>query len=432
MALPSLETAPTPVYYERPRLTQQQTDVFRTVYYGPAQISQLVLLGHTIALENTISNREAVLLMREAAVQMYAESDPRRSNYQVDVYAGCEHGLVMNDYLWMLKQKPDFLFVSDLAGSPFESDTKVVYYNKLINMVRAGKNVTSPEIQQGYLELYRYVQSFSQDEISMPRPDDHVGIEEWITKYTPSNMNHGTWMSSLSRETREKILDEISTKTRLVVDQLKLIRLGGTQVILVPGNWDGQELLELIANGDGLEDTRIRDYINIQDYAREQGLEVLPQLSVVETDTTFTVTAPFFWLKNDFEKFRATTQYQLLIDRAQRAKREGKLIVCYPHAALFQAEGSGDNQKVALRVLHLMKDTGVDEVAFGHFHDKTWKDRDGRIVDPCQSAIVYQFDHDQPSFGTYIPKGYIAVAVRRRNRKQLITKSVLPARILSG
>lgn len=131
----------------------------------------------------------------------------------------------------------------------------------------------------------------------------------------------------------------------------------------------------------------------------------------------------------DFENFRETPEYQRVIERARQAKERGKLIACYPHAALFQAEGSGDNQKVALRALQLMKDMEIDEVAFGHFHDKTWKDREGRVVDPRQTAIVYQYEDDRLSFGTYIPKGDIAVAVRRRNRKQLMTKSVLPARI---
>lgn len=359
----------------------------------------------------------------------------------------------MNDYLWILRQKPDFLYVSDLAGSTFEGETKVIFYNKIVNAARTsvgqenlrnlpsekvkeavimGKNAILQTVMGGYRELYEYVQTFSSGELSMPSPNDAGGVIAWIAKYSPMSENHGTWMSSLLKPTRERILDEIGQKTRLVINKLRLIQLRGTRVILVPGNWDGQESIELIANGDGSEDARISDYINIQDYARVKGLEVLPQLSVVETDTTFTITAPFFWLKYDFEKFSEAPEYQQIIGRTRRAKEEGKLVVCYPHAALFQAEASGDNQKVALRVLQLMKDMEVDEVAFGHFHDKTWKDRDGRIVDPRQTAIVYQYEDDHLSFGTYIPKGDIAVAVRRRNRKQLMTISVLPARILSG
>lgn len=451
MALPTHETAPVSVYYDRPRLSRMQTEAFRTVYDSPAHIGQLVLLAHTIANESAISGSEAVQLMREVAVQMYSESDSRRSKYQVDVYAGCEHGLVMNDYLWILKQRPDFLYVSDLAGSTFEGETKVIFYNKVINTARtsvgqenlrnlssekveeaviAGKDAILQGVTDGYRQLYEYVQTFSLKELSMPSPDDADGIIKWIARFTPSSENHGTWMSSLSKQTRVRILDEIGIKTRLVIDQLKLIRLRGTRIILVPGNWDGQESLELIANGDGTEAAGIKNYISIQDYAREQGLEVLPELSVVETETTFTIAAPFFWLKYDFEKFRETPEYAQLVDRAKKAKEQGKLVVCYPHAALFQSEGSGDNQKVALRTLQLMKDTGVNEVAFGHFHDKTWKDRDGRIVDPRQTAIVYQYEDEQLSFGTYIPKGDIAVAVRRKKRRQQMTKSVLPARIV--
>lgn len=85
MALPTLEIAPAQNYYERLRLTQQQIDVFRTVYDGPAQIGQLVLFAHIIALENTISGREAALLMREAAVQTYEQSDSRRAK----ISSGC-------------------------------------------------------------------------------------------------------------------------------------------------------------------------------------------------------------------------------------------------------------------------------------------------------------------------------------------------------
>ncbi len=469
MAAPQ-ENKVIPAFYIRPEIFFDQQDqvIFQQMRNGIEPYATFVpfddfdALAERIFLKNIVSRPwvgsvVGKTLLREAALEGTTRNDSNRAGYEIFVDSGCIHG-AKPDMLVQLIQRdhPDRVFISDLVGSQgFSEETKRIYYNKLMNSIRNKLLPQHPEYvkdeslhtdeflhqnisgdpqkqytpKDGFKELVRYVLSTnSNDSVALQMDswdDDQIAL--WIWYFAHPDQYHGQWMSTLDKETRQLISDEVEHDVEALVKEIETNK-NDTETIYYEGNWDSKVTMQNVSDGNNIgrqviegitqriiskkevirqsaipfTDNRPHDPLDKGfDYPailRRNGNQLISSLETNETSNCFHVIGPYFALISLSQDDR---RYQLLVHNALEAKKKGKIVVLHMHGVpnkelLFldkYPHAVGDNKIIENNIHLMMLDTQAQVLIHPHEHDPK-RYEDGTIMSP-NNDIVYNVRRDR-------------------------------------
>ncbi|MBI4067564.1 hypothetical protein HY407_04220 [Candidatus Gottesmanbacteria bacterium] len=439
-----------PAYFIRPEIPQ---DIIPNVIFNPSIDD---------AVSNVVSRTDYLPVLARALVdeERYRLKMPGERPETVEFISGYSclhaHDKELGDV------RADVALVTDLTGSQYIDKTKEIFYENIVNPVgklldnaeRENREVSDEDllsvsigrepgdtrtVVDGLEELLNYQYWLEEDpralkgrqvgdmldstvderirqriekEWKVDGKWDRSKVADKILEYSrkQGGRNHGKWIASLPKESRQRIIGDIETHTKSLIEKLDSLRTERkTRVIMVPGNWDGIESMEQIAGGDGSPDNRIDKIFDTLSYLREKQFEVFDSLRAVETENTVIISADFFWLKyyqiqpqEDESGKRQGELIQDVYQTVEKGRKEGKIIIFYPHgsaepdaldASSSRKPVSRDNRKVAEAIRDLMGKFRPNQVFANHYHMEMINSK-GEIVPLGSHHLVYNYGLD--------------------------------------
>lgn len=456
-----------PALYHRPQLLLNDTDrqIFDSIIKGEGYIVPEGVLDQLLTkvyLANKVIRpwmgmESATTLFREAVLEGREKNDPIREGYEIFIDSGCTHGTKPEKLIEIIQRDhPDSVFISDLVGSKgFSEESKKIYYNKLMNIVRNSILPAHPEYdnddsshipellhinnstdagkmhtpKDGFMELANYVLKFNPDDscARQMKSWDNEQMALWIWYFAHGKQFHGEWMSTLDKETRQRILNEVERDTEALVHEIES-KKGDTEIHYYEGNWDAKVTMFEVSKGNRIgrevvrriiernitkreilhlrtlkfkpdaEDKATDRELDYESILRRNKIRLVRNVEGFETKNCYHILGPYFGLlhlsKYDFN-------YRKMLKEALTAKRRGKAVVLHMHGVpnreylyLDKPLVSVEDNKIIQDKIHMiMLDTRAQILIHPHEHDPK-RNLDGSIMFP-NSHVVYSLKQNR-------------------------------------
>lgn len=350
------------------------------------------------------------------------------------VYIGCEHGgsdefFVKLDRL--VKNPPNFVFFAgDVSGSVDSAAFKKYFYNYVVNRVRPllEKQTDIPDS-----ELLQYIGENHPDDAKTLKDGYHKlmqfkylyeeydssEIEQMLSNLTDKDiaddlrrislLYSGQWMSELTSRAKLKLFLSYRKQAEKLLNVIKCMLKGGSEVYIVEGNEDSPISLQVIA-GDDMKGVAF----NTKEFFKENGIPINDTLTAVDTKTTLHILAPYFELLNYNP---ANTVYQekvkMLKKEISDARREHRTVIIVAHGEPnWQVhypgeESDGVRAKVIDHFRQLIVQFQPDEIVYNHQHDPLpyAPDKNAKYMLDGNGQIITEINKlkDSQTLVTYVP-----------------------------
>ena len=307
-----------------------------------------------------------------------------REVHEKFVYVGCVHGgseRIFERLEALKSDPPDYLiFTGDVTGSPEIERLKKHFYDE------KEKNLESPYHKFTYF---------------------------------------GDWAATLPRHRRVELLLSLSDSALKLVRVIKNIKVKGTRVFIVEGNWDNP----LISGVRSIAGDDINGFFDTKQFLKDSGIEFIENIRTLETKSTLHVLLPYIvllhWDKGNKGVIR------VIREKIREAEPAGKSVIMVGHA------------EANWKIHHLLKRNPIaygqrgmvirnfgraiaffrpQEVIYPHQHSRIINE-DGKLVDLSAKYLLeitkekgVQLVDDMKNntslqndiVATYIPYGYLA------------------------
>lgn len=381
---------------------------------GPSSLLRTV---REIADTNSISPWEVTKQLRLFSAQNPEEVMAIEKKYSKEkiAYVSDIHGAENDDVFFgsldrLLDQKPEFLFlVGDVIGNKSSDTLQKYFYNWLNNhskneilkenptvnnttlLAYTGKN--PPEVgftlKTGFIKVRQTeleLQGFDKeiiDQTIKDLTDEQIATE--IRRYA-KYFHCGHYASNLPTKAKETLAQDFETNVQRVVTYLKKFQEIGTKVVVLEGNWDARSPIDFVPGTDSITPIPPAQRIfNLGNHLQKNGIDFCNQLTIVETESTLHLLAPFDAITN------APDMDQIKVDHIKQkidsARKKGKAIIMFSHGQPnFQIQNlsapnpipTGENAEIIRGMADLVAKFSPDEIIHGHVHDPI-KDEKGEV-----------------------------------------------------
>lgn len=379
--------------------------------------SDLLRTVREISTLNSLSPWEVTKQLRLLSAQNPEEVAAIEKKYSKEriAYVSDIHGAENDDAFFgsldqLLDQKPEFLFlVGDVIGNKSIDTLQKYFYNWLNNhskneilkenptvddttlLAYPGKN--PPEVgftlKTGFIKVRQMeleLQGFDKeiiDQTIRDLTDEQIATE--IRRYA-KYIHYGHYASNLPTKAKETLAKGFETNVQRVVTYLKKFQEIGTKVIVLEGNWDARSPIDFVPGTDSVTPIPPEQRIfNLGNHLQKNGIDFCNQLTIVETESTLHLLAPFDAITNapDMDQ----TQVDHVKQKIDSARKKGKAIIMFSHGQPnFQIQNlsapnpipTGENAQIIRGMTDLVSKFSPDEIIHGHIHNPI-KDKHGEV-----------------------------------------------------